>query len=61
MPVITVALLEGRSEDIKAELARALTDAVADIAGAPREGTVVIFQDYAKSDWAENGSLLSRR
>lgn len=61
MPVITVALLEGRSEDTKAELAKVITDAIVDIASAPRDGTVVIFQDYARADWAEEGALLSRK
>ncbi len=59
MPVVTVELLEGRTAEQKRELAKAITDAVVNIAKAPREGTWVIFNDVKKSDWATGGKLLS--
>ena len=57
MPVITVQLWEGRTRRQKAELARRITDAVVEIAGCERDTVRVIFEDFAKSDWAVGGRL----
>ena len=59
MPVVTIQLLSGRSKDQKTKLAKAITDAVVDIAGARPEGVQVIFADIEKADWANAGVLMS--
>ena len=57
MPVITVRLWEGRTRRQKAELARRITDAMAEVAGCERDTVRIIFEDVARSDWAVGGRL----
>ena len=59
MPIIRVEMWPGRTHAQKQELARALTEAVCNIAQTTPEATIVIFQDVAKEDWAQAGRLAS--
>jgi 4-oxalocrotonate tautomerase len=61
MPVVTVQMFEGRSETAKAFLARAICDAVAELAGTSREGVHVIFEDVQHDNWAIGPRLASMR
>jgi 4-oxalocrotonate tautomerase len=61
MPFVSVKLLKGRSQDQKRDLATAITDAMEKICGAPRAGTMVVFEEYEKGDWAVAGTLVSDR
>lgn len=61
MPIVRVEMWSGRTTAQKAELARAITEAVVNIAKAPPEATIVIFEDIAKENWAEGGVLASER
>ena len=56
-PSITVRLWAGRTREQKAELARRITDAMVEVAGCERATVRVIFEDYAKADWAVGGRL----
>ena len=55
MPVIQVQLFEGRTEDVKREYAKAITEAAVKIMGCSAESVDVIYQDIKKSDWATAG------
>jgi 4-oxalocrotonate tautomerase len=57
MPFLEVKLWEGRTREQKAELARRLTDVMVEVAKCPAESVTIAFDDYARSDWAEKGSL----
>ena len=57
MPFLEVKLWEGRTREQKAELARRLTDVMVEVAKCPAESVTIAFEDYSRSDWAENGSL----
>ena len=59
MPVVRVAMWPGRTQAQKAELAKAITDAIVRIAKTTPEGTTVIFEDVAKENWAQGGKLAS--
>lgn len=59
MPIVRVEMWPGRTREQKAELAKAITDAVHEIAGAPPEATIVVFDDVSKDNWAEAGKLAS--
>lgn len=61
MPIVRVQMWSGRTAAQKGELARAITEAVVNIAKAPPEATIVIFEDIAKENWAEGGVLASER
>lgn len=55
MPIVQVALYEGRTPEQKAALAKAVTKAISETAGIPDSATTIIFQDVAKHDWANGG------
>jgi 4-oxalocrotonate tautomerase len=59
MPIVRIELWPGRTHQQKAELARVVTEAVASIAKAPPEHTIVVFQDVPKENWAVKGVLAS--
>ncbi len=59
MPIVRISLLEGRTHAQKRELARVITEAVVNIAQTTPEATTVIFEDFARTDWAEGGILFS--
>ena len=51
MPIVRVLMYGGRSQQQKDVLARAITDAVESIAKAPRDQTIVVFQEVAKEHY----------
>ena len=61
MPHVTVQLLEGRTAEQKRAAARAITDALVEHCGAPRESTVVVFADIPRASWARAGTLVADR
>ena len=56
MPIVRVEMWPGRTHEQKAKLAKAITDAVHDIAP---EATIIVFDDVSKDNWAESGKLAS--
>ena len=59
MPHVTIELLEGRTTEQKAAVARAVTDALVDLAGSKPGDVDIVFVDVASSNWANAGRLLS--
>tara|TARA_B100001167_G_C16657650_1_gene251697 strand:+ start:248 stop:466 length:219 start_codon:yes stop_codon:yes gene_type:complete len=59
MPTIEVKWFAGRTNDQKARLAKAITDAVVDIGETTPDATHIIYHDIKKSDWAQSGKLVS--
>ena len=55
MPVVTIDWYEGRSDDVKRELAEKLTDLMVDVGQASRESVWIRFVDSPKKDWAIGG------
>jgi len=60
MPVVRVSMHSGRTPAQKAELARAITEAVVKIARTTPEATTVIFEDVPRENWATGGVLASQ-
>ena len=60
MPIVKVEMWLGRTQEQKAELARAITDAVVKIARTSPDETIVIFQDVDRENWAKGGVLASQ-
>ncbi|MEE9325245.1 MAG: tautomerase family protein [Dehalococcoidia bacterium] len=58
MPTIRVEWFEGRTQAQKAELARAITEAVVTIANTTPEAVNIILTDIPKSNWAHAGKLM---
>ncbi|MFH1559835.1 MAG: tautomerase family protein [Chloroflexota bacterium] len=50
MPIVRVEMWPGRTQEQKADLARAITDAMVNIARTTPEETIVIFRDVAREN-----------
>lgn len=61
MPVVTVQLWEGRSIEQKRRLARAITDAMVQLADASPDALHVAIQEFPRESWARAGVLASDR
>ena len=59
MPIIRVEMWPGRTTAQKADLARAITDAMVSIGKTTPGARIVLFTEVAKDDWAQGGKLAS--
>ena len=59
MPALRVSMWTGRTKEQKAEIAKALTDVMVRIGKTTPDGTIIIFEDVDKSNWAHGGILAS--
>jgi 4-oxalocrotonate tautomerase len=59
MPIVRVEMWAGRTVAQKKELARVITDAMVNIAQTSPEATIIVFEDVAKENWAQSGTLAS--
>ena len=59
MPIVRIEMWPGRTHAQKAELARAVTEAIVTIGHTTPEATFVIFDDVAKENWAQGGVLAA--
>lgn len=59
MPIVRVEMWPGRTRAQKAELAKAITDAIVKIAKTTPEATTIVFEDVAKENWAIGGKLAA--
>jgi 4-oxalocrotonate tautomerase len=58
MPIVQITMLTGRSADQKRKIAKRITDALVEEAGARREGIVVAFNEVSKENYASGGELM---
>ena len=58
MPVVQITMLTGRTADQKRKIAKRITDAMVEEAGARREGIVVTFNEVSKESYASGGELM---
>lgn len=59
MPIITVKMIEGRTEEQKKALVEKVTEAVAETTGAPKENVTIIIEEMAKNHYATGGVRIS--
>ena len=55
MPIVTVQLLEGRTDEQKRALVEKVTEAVAETTGAPAQNVTIIIEDMSKAHYATGG------
>ena len=55
MPLAQITIMEGRDKARKAALIRAVTEAIHESIGAPRENIRVVVYEVAKSEWGIGG------
>jgi 4-oxalocrotonate tautomerase len=58
MPVVKITMLEGRTADQKHKIAKRITDALVEEAGARREAIIVAFHEVSKESYASGGELM---
>jgi len=58
MPMIQVTMLEGRTADQKRKIAKRITDALVEEAGARREAIVIAFHEVSRESYASGGQLI---
>lgn len=61
MPIITVKMLEGRTEEQKKALVEKVTEAVAETSGAPKENVSIIIEEMPLNHYATGGVRFSDR
>jgi 4-oxalocrotonate tautomerase len=59
MPLVQVTMLQGRTVDQKRKIAKRITDAMVEEAGARREAIVVTFLEVSKESYASGGELMA--
>lgn len=58
MPLVQITMLAGRTADQKRKIARRITDALVEEAGAKREGIIVAFHEVSRECYASGGELM---
>ena len=61
LPYVKIEMLPGRTEDQKAAIAEAVTDAIVRFGNASPASVWVVFDDVPAQNWASGGELLSRK
>ena len=59
MPVVQITMLQGRTIDQKRKIAKRITEALVEEAGARREGIIVTFNEVSKESYASGGDLMT--
>jgi len=60
MPIATINILEGRSDDKKEKLIEKVTDAICESIGAPRESVRVILNEMPKQHFGIAGKSAKK-
>ena len=60
MPIVKVEMYAGRTKEQKAELAKAITDAVVNIARTTADETIVIFTDVERGELGQGAERWHR-
>lgn len=55
MPIVTVKLLEGRTDEQKKALVEKMTDVIVETTNAKREAVTIIIEEMAKNHYANAG------
>src|SRR5437660_8474408 len=61
MPMVQITMLQGRSAEQKRKIAKRMTDALVEEAGARREGIIVAFHEVSKESYASGWRLDDRQ
>jgi len=59
MPLVQITMLQGRTADQKRKIARRITDALVEEAGARRKAIIVAFHEVSKESYASGGELMA--
>jgi len=59
MPIVQITMLQGRTVDQKRKIAKRVTDALVEEAGAKREAIAVTFNEVPTESYALGGELMA--
>jgi 4-oxalocrotonate tautomerase len=59
MPIVQITMLQGRTADQKRKIAKRVTDALVEEAGAKREAIAVAFNEVSSESYALGGELMA--
>jgi 4-oxalocrotonate tautomerase len=58
MPVINVNMLTGRTKEQKQQIVAGITDVMVNVAGAKKEGIVVVINETSPENYGLGGELM---
>lgn len=61
MPIAHINIMEGRDDEKKEKLIGAVTDAICDSLGSPRESVRVLIHEVPKSQWGIGGESAMKQ
>jgi len=61
MPVVTIAMFDGRTMEQKRELVKGVTEVVARVTGNPLDAVHVIIDEVKRENWSIGGVLTTDR
>ncbi|MER1984289.1 MAG: 2-hydroxymuconate tautomerase [Solibacillus sp.] len=59
MPIVTVKMIEGRTDEQKRALVEEVTAAVSKTVNAPKENVFIVIEEMKKTDYAIAGVRMS--
>lgn len=59
MPIVTVKMLEGRTDEQKRALCEQVTDVLVETIGAKREAVSIVIEEMSKNHFATGGKRIS--
>lgn len=59
MPLVTVEMLPGRSDETKAKMVKAITDALVEIGGGTRDHCWVLIRETEGTNWGIGGNVVA--
>ena len=59
MPIVNIDWIEGRTVEMKREIADKVTAVFVDASACPADAVTIIFTDHPRTDIAKAGKLLS--
>lgn len=61
MPVVTISMFEGRSDEAKQKIAKDVTESLVKNTGVDAHYIYVIFEDVATKNWAVGGKIYAEK
>ena len=59
MPIVTIKMIEGRTDEQKRAFVEKVTEAVSETVNAPKEAVTIVIEEMAKNHYATGGVRLS--
>ena len=61
MPIVKIDLWSGRTEELKENLIKKVTDVVVEVCKCPKEAITIVINDIPKENWGSAGEQHSKK